>query len=332
MWKLIGVLFALALLFAAVKVLWPFILIGGVGYLSYRLIRHARMRRYFASEAFLAHKGAIASVVAEHNQITQYVGEIRDRERFSLGSSSTGAQAHLAKFENTSRHKYRRDRNVATYQSPHVHNCSLQVVRNASADPIKYVMKYFDIKADEAHIAEVESLGDGIARLQDAVCNLAQREVDITQSFNPPKFITKHYAGDFMNHVGVELSPITVPYPVYMFEYISAGGNSSQRSTVTLDIPTIDALIDTMAYRIKWRKSVAGQRALMTSRLRNEIKARDNHTCRYCSVSLIAEPHLLLEVDHIIPVSKGGLTAPDNLQTLCWRCNRTKSNKVDLGY
>nr|WP_245746437.1 HNH endonuclease [Nocardia altamirensis] len=26
--------------------------------------------------------------------------------------------------------------------------------------------------------------------------------------------------------------------------------------------------------------------------------------------------------------SKGGFTAPDNLQTLCWRCNRTKSNKV----
>src|SRR5690349_20802821 len=66
----------------------------------------------------------------------------------------------------------------------------------------------------------------------------------------------------------------------------------------------------------------------MTSGLRNSIKARDNHTCRYCSVSLAAEPHLLLEVDHIIPVSKGGLSTPDNLQTLCWRCNRTKSNKA----
>ena len=66
----------------------------------------------------------------------------------------------------------------------------------------------------------------------------------------------------------------------------------------------------------------------MTSRLRNSIKARDNHTCRYCSVSLAAEPHLLLEVDHVIPVSRGGMSTPDNLQTLCWRCNRTKSNKV----
>jgi 5-methylcytosine-specific restriction endonuclease McrA len=66
----------------------------------------------------------------------------------------------------------------------------------------------------------------------------------------------------------------------------------------------------------------------MTSQLRTMIKQRDNYTCRYCSISLAAEPHLLLEVDHIVPVSKGGLTASDNLQTLCWKCNRTKSNKI----
>jgi len=138
----------------------------------------------------------------------------------------------------------------------------------------------------------------------------------------------KHFADEFMGHVGVELSPITVPYPVYAFEYVSAGGNSSQRSTVTLNTPTIDALVGTMSQKIKFNKSAAGQRALMTARLRTLIKARDQHTCRYCSVSLAAEPHLLLEVDHVIPVSKGGMTTEDNLQTLCWRCNRTKSNKI----
>ncbi|MFF3566844.1 HNH endonuclease [Nocardia jiangxiensis] len=292
------------------------------------LIRHIRMTRYFASEEFLAHKAAIAAFVAEHNELAQYVGEISGRGTFALGGSVSGAQAHLATFQNTSRHKYRRDRNIATYQTPFVHNCSLQVVRNASADPIKYVMKYFNIKATETDLAEVENLGDGIVRLEDAITNLQQRETSITQSVNPPKFIIKHYAEEFMKHVGVALSPITVPYPVYMFEYVSAGGNSSQRTTLTLNRETIDAMIETMSAKIKFRKSVAGQRALMTSHLRTTIKARDNYTCRYCSISLAAEPHLLLEVDHIMPVSKGGLTTPENLQTLCWRCNRTKSNKV----
>ena len=41
-----------------------------------------------------------------------------------------------------------------------------------------------------------------------------------------------------------------------------------------------------------------------------------------------AEPNLLLEIDHIIPVSKGGLTEESNLQTLCWKCNRSKSDKI----
>ena len=41
-----------------------------------------------------------------------------------------------------------------------------------------------------------------------------------------------------------------------------------------------------------------------------------------------AEPNLLLEIDHIIPISKGGCTVEENLQTLCWKCNRAKSNKI----
>jgi 5-methylcytosine-specific restriction endonuclease McrA len=292
------------------------------------VIGYILKERYFASEEFLAHKDRIASVVAEHNEVAKYVSEIRSRGTFTLGASSTGTQSHLATFQNTSHWNYRRDRNVANYQAPNVHNCSLQVVRNASADPLKYVMKYFSIKADEPNLSDVEKLGQDITRLEDAIKNLEKREESIAKSVNPPKFILKYYADEFMTHVGVELSPIGVPYPVYLFEYVSAGGNSSQRSTVTLNTPTIDTLVETLSQKIRWRKSAAGRRALMTSKLRNSIKARDNHTCQYCSVSLAAEPHLLLEVDHVIPLSKGGSSTADNLQTLCWRCNRTKSNKV----
>ncbi len=71
-----------------------------------------------------------------------------------------------------------------------------------------------------------------------------------------------------MEHVGVELSPIAVPYPVYVFEYVSAGGNSAQRTTITLNTRTIDALIETLSQKIRFRKSAAGQRALMTAKLR----------------------------------------------------------------
>lgn len=72
----------------------------------------------------------------------------------------------------------------------------------------------------------------------------------------------------------------------------------------------------------------AGQRALMTAKFREFIKSRDGYACKTCTVSLADEPHLLLEVDHIIPLSRGGMSVEENLQTLCWRCNRTKGAKM----
>ena len=61
--------------------------------------------------------------------------------------------------------------------------------------------------------------------------------------------------------------------------------------------------------------------------LRQYILYRDNYTCQCCGNSKQKEPNLLLEVDHIKPVSKWGQSVPQNLQTLCWKCNRSKSNK-----
>lgn len=66
----------------------------------------------------------------------------------------------------------------------------------------------------------------------------------------------------------------------------------------------------------------------MTSEPRQKIKECDGFACKKCGTSVEKEPNLLLEIDHIIPVSKGGLTTEDNLQTLCWRCNRSKGAKI----
>ena len=124
--------------------------------------------------------------------------------------------------------------------------------------------------------------------------------------------------------------PIVVPYSTYKFEYVSAAGNKKRTVTITLDIPTLEALSETIAREIWRRESAAGQRALMTTKLRELIKERDEYTCQNpsCGLSIMEEPNLLLEVDHIIPISRGGLSEPDNLQTLCWRCNRSKGSKM----
>jgi hypothetical protein len=56
------------------------------------------------------------------------------------------------------------------------------------------------------------------------------------------------------------------------------------------------------------------------------VLARDKWKCLSCGRSA-KEDGVLLEVDHIIPRSKGGSDDIINLQTLCKKCNIGKSNK-----
>lgn len=63
---------------------------------------------------------------------------------------------------------------------------------------------------------------------------------------------------------------------------------------------------------------------VVRNRKRWTILARDNWTCCACGRS--SREGYSLEVDHILPRSKGGTDDEDNLQTLCWPCNSGKSN------
>jgi hypothetical protein len=56
---------------------------------------------------------------------------------------------------------------------------------------------------------------------------------------------------------------------------------------------------------------------------RFEVLKRDSYTCMICR-----KPGGELEVDHIIPVSRGGASTMDNLQTVCRDCNRGKGDRL----
>ncbi|MHC4267863.1 MAG: homing endonuclease associated repeat-containing protein [Planctomycetota bacterium] len=61
-------------------------------------------------------------------------------------------------------------------------------------------------------------------------------------------------------------------------------------------------------------------------RLRFIVMRRDDFKCRICGRSPATQTGLELQVDHIVPWSKGGETFIENLQTLCFDCNQGKSN------
>lgn len=69
------------------------------------------------------------------------------------------------------------------------------------------------------------------------------------------------------------------------------------------------------------------QRALMTPKLRQQIKERDNYTCQNCGKEMFDD--VGIHIDHIRPVAKGGKSVPSNLQVLCSKCNMHKSDKFN---
>lgn len=69
----------------------------------------------------------------------------------------------------------------------------------------------------------------------------------------------------------------------------------------------IDKLRDGQAYR----------------KFREFILLRDNNTCVYCGASNIS-----LQLDHVVPKSKGGADTPENLVAACKPCNTSKGSKL----
>jgi 5-methylcytosine-specific restriction endonuclease McrA len=58
---------------------------------------------------------------------------------------------------------------------------------------------------------------------------------------------------------------------------------------------------------------------------RFDILKRDNYKCMICGRT--ANDGIILHIDHIVPISKGGSEEIDNLQTLCNECNIGKLDK-----
>jgi hypothetical protein len=66
-------------------------------------------------------------------------------------------------------------------------------------------------------------------------------------------------------------------------------------------------------------------RIALSKKTRFEIFKRDSFNCRYCGSGTANGS--ILNVDHVIPVSKGGTNDMENLVTSCFECNSGKSNR-----
>lgn len=75
-----------------------------------------------------------------------------------------------------------------------------------------------------------------------------------------------------------------------------------------------------------WQSICRVERGRVSNKMRFSIYERDGHRCKKCG-----KYSNNLEIDHIFPISKGGKSEYDNLQTLCHECNIKKSNNIERG-
>lgn len=67
------------------------------------------------------------------------------------------------------------------------------------------------------------------------------------------------------------------------------------------------------------------ERKPLSKSIRFEVFKRDSFACQYCGSKA---PDVILEVDHINPISNGGDNELMNLITACFSCNNGKSDKL----
>ncbi|MBE5910147.1 MAG: HNH endonuclease [Pseudobutyrivibrio sp.] len=217
--------------------------------------------------------------------------------------------------------------------TPFTAEVSSAVFGSAENNPIGYIIKYFypDKSQYKEQIQKLKVLIEELETLKEAKIIIDNYKKEYNQYIqNVPDYVLDNDEDGFYSRLGLAVIDEAILNVEYRFTYTSDGGMAQRSFTVPMNEENIIELINSLESKLSMEALAKEQRAMMTSKLRMQIKERDNYTCCQCGNSVYAEPNLLLEVDHIVPIARGGLTRVDNLQTLCWKCNRSKGAKIGL--
>lgn len=140
-------------------------------------------------------------------------------------------------------------------------------------------------------------------------------------------FILYHHKEKKMCQALILKEPKTNPKIIHKIRYTSPKGQNDYQDKKQWQYNEVHTIIESIRADEKRKQSKEYQRSLVTPGVRYDVLQRDQFKCVLCNAS--AEQGVALEVDHIKPVAKGGLSTMENLRTLCKPCNRGKSDKYD---
>lgn len=286
--------------------------------------RNKRIIDYYDSDDFHKIKDTCNSLMETQKDFNEYINE-------KANSISTLFGSRIVRNETVNDDEYNYIRPYKKSITPFTAEVSSTVFASAENNPLDYIVKYFYPSKDvyPEQIQKLQHLVEELETLKDAKLIIDNYKKDYQQYITDvPSYVMENDEDGFYSRLGFANISESVLTVEYKFSYTSQGGMAQRSFTVPMNEETIVELINRLQSKLTMSAFVKEQRNLMTSKLRQYIKERDHYTCKFCGNSTYKEPNLLLEIDHIIPVAKGGCTVEDNLQTLCWKCNRVKSSKI----
>ena len=286
--------------------------------------KNQRILAYYESSDFLKIKETCEVLMSTQREFNEYITE-------KVESISQLFGTKVVRNETVNDDEYQYIRPYKKTINPFTAEVSATVFASAENSPLDYVIKNFYPNKGiyPEQIQKLHLLVEELATLKDAKKIIENYKKEYQQYLKDvPSYIMDEDEAGFYSRLGFANIDESVLAVEYKFSYTSGGGMAKRTFTIPMTEETIVHLIEALEGKLTASAFTKEQRALMTNKLREFIKERDNFTCCSCGNSIHVEPNLLLEIDHIIPVSKGGCTVEKNLQTLCWKCNRSKSNKI----
>ena len=286
--------------------------------------RNQQILDYYESADFKKIQSTCNSMMESQREFNEYINE-------KAQSISTLFGSRVVRNETVNNDEYNYIRAYKKSITPFTAEVSSTVFASAENSPVEYIVKYFypNKEAYPEQIQKLQHLIEELETLKEAKQIIDEYKKEYQKYITDvPSYVMDNDENGFYSRLGfadISESVLTVEYK---FSYTSDGGMAQRYFTVPMTEEVVVELINKLQSKLTMKAFVKEQRNLMTSKLRQQIKERDNYTCRSCQNSTHKEPNLLLEIDHIIPVAKGGCTVEDNLQTLCWKCNRSKGSKI----
>ena len=217
---------------------------------------------YFISKRFIQIKNSVSQYIQDWNNLNKYIDGLKANQ-FGLNQLKHGT----ASLEDNSKWKYSRKELENMQYAPNICYCSRAVCSSASKEPFKYVCKYFKIIPSADTLEKAEAMLNNFEAVNEGKQYLVDKKNSIYRSIEKdiPFFIRKFSKRKLNKELGFEHANLhNVYYPTYIFKYISSGGNASMQCKIVLDITSLNEFIVYLSNIVKFKKSVAGQRALMT--------------------------------------------------------------------